>query len=448
MVVESWLARAATRAPEGLALRTSEADITYSQLLLAARAGAADLASRGAGPGSLVAIALPAGLAFAQALHACLLLGAVVVPIDLRLSRLERERVGAGAKLLVHEPLPVDPKAGLLELGGGHELEQTAVIIHTSGTISASRPVKLSYGNFLWSALGSAVALGVDPQERWLCVLPLSHVGGLSILLRSVIYGTTAVLHERFDVAGVMRSLAEDRITIVSLVATTLTRLLDAGLRRPPALRCVLLGGGPMSAGLLDRARACGLPVSATYGMTETCSQAVTTPLAMLDSGGVLGGQDATSGVPLFCTTVDTGGDGEILVKGPTVARESLRADGWLHTGDQGRLDEHGLLRITGRLAETIISGGENVAPVEVETVLEEHPAVAEVAVVGRPDHRWGEAVTAIVVSTDGWEPTERELRAHCSARLAPYKVPKRVLFRDDPLPRTPSGKLLRRELA
>src|SRR6202035_5937309 len=152
-----------------------------------------DLAARGAGPGRRVSIALPPGLAFAQALHACLLLGAVAIPLDLRLSSSEREHVAAGAAVLVEEPLSDGPpRAGGDAPAGGHDLDATAVIIHTSGTTAAPRPIELTYGNFLWSALGSAVALGLDPDERWLCALPLSHVGGLSILLRSAIYATTA----------------------------------------------------------------------------------------------------------------------------------------------------------------------------------------------------------------------------------------------------------------
>ena len=200
-----------------------------------------------------------------------------------------------------------------------HDLDAVAAVIHTSGTTSAPKPVELTYGNFLWSALGSAVALGLDPHERWLCNLPLSHVGGLSILLRSAIYATTAVVHERFETELTLRAVMgeagggvhlfeppTDRaraaarpsrgpssrtpVTLVSLVATTLTRLLDAGLERPPALRCALTGGGPVPAALLERARAAGVPVSLTYGMTEACSQVTTLPLAApVESGSARG---------------------------------------------------------------------------------------------------------------------------------------------------------------
>jgi O-succinylbenzoic acid--CoA ligase len=330
----------------------------------------------------------------------------------------------------------------------GHDPDATAVVIHTSGTTSSPRPIELSYGNLLWSALGSAVALGLDPNERWLCTLPVSHVGGLSILVRSAIYATTAVVHERFEAERVLASMRDESITLVSVVATTLTRLLDAGLADPPSLRSALTGGGPVPAALVQRARAAGVPVSLTYGLTEACSQVTTTPAAEAR------GSALAAGARLFCTQVriDPRGErepgvGEILVRGPTVASGALGADGWLHTGDLGRLDEHGRLEVRGRRSETIVSGGENVAPAEVEAVLEAHPQVIEAAVLGAADEEWGEAVTAIVVARPGSSLDVEELRAHCSRTLASYKVPKRVTLVAGPLPRTPSGKLLRREL-
>jgi O-succinylbenzoic acid--CoA ligase len=441
MVVDGWLARAASQRPDGTALQTPQRSLSYAQLYDSARFAAGELAARGVTRGARVAIALPAGLDFAQALHACLLLGAVAVPVDLRLSAEERAQTAAGSAVVVSEPLGEGPAPASASESSTHELDATAVIIHTSGTTSAPRPVELTYGNLLWSALGSAVALGLDPGERWLCALPLSHVGGLSILLRSAIYATTAVVHERFEEDRVLHALQTQEVTLTSLVATTLARLLDAGLEHPPALRSALTGGGPVPAALVQRARSAGVPVSLTYGLTESCSQATTTPVAEDDDAPL------SAGPPLFCTRVRIAGDGEILIKGPTVAPAAPAADGWLHTGDLGELDERGRLLVTGRKADTIISGGENVAPAEVEAVLEAHPQVLEAAVIGRSDPRWGESVTAIVVAR-GEETVEvEELRAHCASALAPYKVPKHIVLSGEPLPRTRSGKLLRREL-
>jgi O-succinylbenzoic acid--CoA ligase len=448
MLVEGWLDRAAAARGAQLAVQTPAGSWSYGELLREARAGSQELAARGARAGERVAIALPGGLDFAQALHACLLLGAVAVPLDPRLTARERAHVAEGAAVLVEEPLRRAREAGEAACTT-HDLDAVAVRLHTSGTSSSPRAVELTYGNFLWSALASAVALQLDPRERWLCALPVSHVGGLSILLRSAIYATTAVVHERFEADRVLQALRAGEITLVSLVATTLARLLDAGLERPARLRCALTGGGPVPEALRRRAHEAGVPVALTYGLTEACSQVTSTPVRLLRSEGPV------PGPPLFCVRVGiagaeqtSGGEGEILVAGPTVAPAASSADGWLHTGDCGFLDGDGRLHVTGRLAETIISGGENVAPAEVEAVLESHPDVLEAAVIGRAHASWGESVTAIVVPRPGSEPREEALRAHCARALAPYKVPREVVLSAARLPRTRSGKLQRRKLS
>jgi o-succinylbenzoate---CoA ligase len=447
MEVEAWLARAASRRPDRAALETPRGDWSYARLYAAARFGASELSARGAGPGERVAIALPAGLDFAQALHACLLLGAVAVPVDLRLAAHEQAPIVAGAAVVVAEPLGEGPEPAAPAVAERHDLDHVAVVIHTSGTTASPRPVELTYANLLWSALGSGVALGVDEDERWLCALTLAHVGGLSVLVRSAIYATTAIVHERFEVDRVLDDLRARRATVVSLVATTLARLLDAGLERPASLRCALTGGGPVPAALVTRAREAGVPVGLTYGLSQAASQVTTTPVAEIARGHGEGARP-NAGPPLFCTRVQIAPDDEILVRGPTVAPGALAPDGWLHTGDLGALDARGGLLVTGRNVDTIVSGGENVAPAEVEAVLEAHPQVLEAAVLARSDPQWGEAVTAIVVARDGAVLEPEALRAHCAAQLAPFKVPKRFVLASEPLPRTAWGKLLRRDLS
>ncbi|HWX75179.1 MAG TPA: AMP-binding protein [Solirubrobacteraceae bacterium] len=449
MLVEGWLARAAAARPAHAAVEAPAGIWTYGELLAHARAGASELAARGARAGERVAIALPGGLDFAQALHACLLLGAVAVPLDTRLSERERCHIADGAALLLEEPLRrASPAAAQAPLAAGHDLDAVAVVLHTSGTSARPRPVELTYGNFLWSALASAVALERDPRERWLCALPVAHVAGLSILLRSAIYATTAVVHERFETDRVLHALAGGEITLISLVATTLARLLEARLSKPPSLRCALTGGGPIPGPLRERARAAGVPVSLTYGLTEACSQVSTTPMELMRRAGPV------PGPPLFCVRVRVDGseapheEGEILISGPTVAPTALTSDGWLRTGDVGFLDPEGHLHVAGRRADTIITGGENVAPAEVEAVLESHPDVLEAAVIGRADADWGESVTAIVVPHPGRALSGAALRDHCARTLARYKVPREVVVSTDPLPRTRSGKLLRRALS
>jgi O-succinylbenzoic acid--CoA ligase len=422
VLVDAWLPRAARRHPDRLAINA----LTYAQLLAEVDATARRLAGRGVRVGDRVAIALPPGDAFCVALHAILRIGAVAVPVDLRLSARERARVTEGTNEVIDGAVIGTPAAEA-RLRERHDLDAPAIVVHTSGTSGQPKAVELTYGNWLWSALGSAVALGLHPHERWLCALPLTHVGGLSIVLRSAIYGTTAVVHERFETERVLDALmAPGGPTIVSLVPTTLQRLLDAGLRDPPALRWALLGGAPATTALQGRAAAAGVRVAPTYGLSEACSQVT------------------TLGAPLFCTRVRLAPDREILVGGPTIA-------GWvgsnrptLATGDLGDWSSDGALRVIGRKADTIISGGENVAPAEVEAVLEAHPDVFEAAVHGRADPEWGEAVVATVVADEDVEADE--LRAWCAARLASYKVPKKIAFATA-LPRTGSGKLARREL-
>jgi O-succinylbenzoic acid--CoA ligase len=426
--MEAWLARSARIRGERTALEGLGPGLSYSGLYERALIAAGGLAQRGVGPGDRVALALPSD-ELVVALHGCLLIGAVAVPIDLRLTTAERAQRMAGARLLVDEPV-AGPPATAVDVAP----EAIATLMHTSGTTAAPKPVALSYDNWQWNALGSALALGLDAAERWLCPMPLAHVGGLSIQLRSAIYGTTVLLHSRFDADAVLAALSDPAspVTLVSLVPTMLSRLLDAGLREPPGLRWALLGGGPIAPSLLERARTAGVPVAASYGMTEACSQI------------------ATAGLPLFGFEVRIAGDGEVLVRGPAVARGALADDGWLHTGDLGSLDDGGRLSIEGRKADTIVSGGENVAPVEVEAILLEHPAVADAAVLGRSDPEWGEAVVAKVVLRDGAPPAvdqaPAQLRRHCASRLAAFKVPKAVEV-VDALPRSTTGKLLRGEL-
>lgn len=421
-----WLIRAAAMRADHPALVAPEETLSYAELESRARTAAGALAQRGVGAGDRVALALEAGAGFCAALHGCALLGAVAVPIDLRLPRPERNARLEGVSAIVEDPLD-GPR---LEALRQRHPDEVATLMYTSGTTAAAKPVPLTYRNWLSSALGSTVALGLDPDERWSCPLPLAHVGGLSILMRSVIYATTAVLHGRFDTPALVAALSDpaERITLVSLVATMLERLLDGGLRDPPTLRWVLLGGGPIPSTLLGRACESRVPVAPTYGMTEACSQI------------------ATFGWPLPETELAVSPGGEILVRGPTVSRATLSADGWLHTGDQGALDDRGRLTLTGRLSEIIVSGGENVAPLEVEEVLRTHPAVVDAAVFGRADPQWGEAVVAAVVARDGARLDVEELRTHCSRRLAGFKVPKTFELMSR-LPRTASGKLARGKL-
>jgi O-succinylbenzoic acid--CoA ligase len=435
MQIENWLERAAGRAPRVVAVETPAGSLSYAELRERAETAAGRLARQGVEPGDRVALALPGGLDFAVLLHATWRLGAVAVPIDPRLGASERAVQSAGAALTLEAPLEGD--AATLGPRRAHDNRHVAAVIHTSGSTGAPKPVELTFGNFHWNAAGSALALGLDRAERWLCPLPVCHVGGLSILVRSAIYATTAVVHDRFEADRVAGALAGAGITLVSLVATTLSRTLDAGLDRPGALRCAVIGGGPVPGDLLERARARAIPLAQTYGLTEACSMVTVSAIGAPETAGRAIAPARVQVDPVR---------GEIEVGGATVALGAAGEGGLLRTGDLGSLDADGRLTVTGRSSERIVSGGENVSPTEVEAALESHPAVAEAAVFGRPHAEWGEAVSALVVLAPGARVHVADLRRHARARLAGFKVPKEIAFAER-LPRTPAGKLRRSQL-
>jgi o-succinylbenzoate---CoA ligase len=440
MLLDNWLAQRAQTCPERVALVADGVELTYADLEREATGTARRLAARGVRRGATVCVEIPAGADHVVVLHALMKLGAIAHTINPRLAPGERaaEIERSGATLVVSEKGDIGMSEADLPLLGEHDLDALCSVIPTSGTTGRPRSVGLTYGNHLWSAVGSAFNLGVDPSDRWLCCLPFHHVGGLSIVMRSVIYGTGVVIQRGFDPGRLDSALEYEDVTLISLVATQLVRLLDSGIdiSRP---RVVLVGGGPVPAEVLEEAADRGASVVQTYGLTEASSQVTT--LSPGDARRKLG----SAGRPLLTTHLRIQ-DGEILVQGPTVAPGFADEDGWLHTGDLGTIDDEGFLYVVDRLGDVIVSGGEKVAPAEVEAVLRRHPDVADAAAVGRADREWQEAVTAIVVLREGASASAKELRAHCAQALTGYKVPKRFEFVSE-LPRTESGKVLRRAL-
>ncbi len=440
MKLDNWLAQRSQSCPDRTALVADGAEVSYAELEAESTWVARRLAAQGVRRGSTVALTMRPSREQVVLAHALMKVGAVLLPLSPRLNEAERAEAIAteGPTIDLGDPGELTQTEADLPLLGEHDMDDIVCRVLTSGSTGAPHPVGLTYGNFLWSAVGSAFNIGVQPDDRWLCCLPLSHVSGLSIAMRSVIYGTTMVLHDGFDTDRVAAALEEGDITVVSLVTTMLTRLLEAGadLSGP---RAILVGGGPVPEEPLEEAIGRGATVVQTYGLTETCSQVTT--LAPAEARRKLG----SAGRPLLTTHLRIQ-DGEILVQGPTVAPGCADADGWLHTGDLGRIDEEGFLYVEDRIDDMIVSGGENVVPAEVEKVLLRHPAVADAAVIGREDPEWQQAVTAVVVLQSGSEATPDELRRHCAEALASFKVPKRVELAAA-LPRTPSGKLMRRAL-
>ncbi|HEV3377709.1 MAG TPA: AMP-binding protein [Thermoleophilaceae bacterium] len=423
--MEDWLTSAARARPDHPAVVAGGAAMTYAELDERATYVARRLAGQGMGAGERVRVSHPPGIAFVELVHAVPRVGAVLEPFPPGDPPEPPAGDGFGPN---GGPRVAPGRDADALLRFEHDPHAVHTVIYTSGTTGEPKPVELTFANHAASAAASADALGVDPDDRWLCPLPLHHIGGLAVLIRSAINHTTAVLHERFDAERVKRTLEAGEVTLASLVPTMLVRLREAGLRSAPGLRTIALGGGPIPAGLLDWAADTGIPVTPVYGMTETCSQ-------------IAAGSPAR---PLRGAELRIGPGGEILVRGPMVAPGETAPDGWLHTGDLGRLDAQRRLYVEGRLKELIVTGGENVAPLEVEQVLLAHPAVGDAAVTGRPDPEWGEAITALVVPRERTDP--EQLRDWCRERLEPHKVPKRIDLVDS-LPRSPGGKLLKGRL-
>jgi len=326
------------------------------------------------------------------------------------------------------------------------------LLIFTSGTTGEARGVRLSYTALRASASMVIQATRLQAGGSWFSALPLNHVGGIGVVFRCVLAGATMCLRDRFDPLETAQLLGSGDLTHGSFVARMLARTLDSVAPRvptSPALVTLMVGGGPTADRLLKRARLAGLPVRATYGMTEAAST-----LTLEREDGPF--EPPSAGVPLPGVEIRLGDDEVIEVRSPALMagydppHDQLVAGEWLRTNDVGRLLPDGRLVVLDRRSDLIVSGGENVSPVRVETVLNSDTEVVEAAVIGVQDSSWGQRVVAVVRFADGVGAEEERLTA-LAARvrplLAPHERPKSWRVVATPLPRNGLGKLLRRRL-
>ncbi len=371
----------------------------------------------------LVALDLPAGPAFVEALVTAWEAGHAVLPLDRRLPPPALDAVMASLR----PGLVVDDQGSNRRPGGQPVEPGDALVVPTSGTTGRPKGVVLTHDAVAASAVATSDRLAVDPsRDHWLACLPLAHIGGLSVVTRAVVTGTPLTVYGGFDPAEV-EDMVVHGATLVSLVATALQRTDVSGYRR------VLLGGSAPPAGLPAN-------VVTTYGMTETGS-------------GIVYDGVPLAGVELRMGDGRLGTPDEILVRGPMLSRryrdgsDPTVSGGWLPTGDGGRIDGAGTLSVFGRMAEVIVTGGEKVWPAPVEEVLAGHPGVDQVAVWKRPDPEWGERVVAWVVPAAGGMPLVlADLRDHVGARLGRWAAPRQLELVSS-LPRTATGKVRRSEL-
>lgn len=479
-----WLARRARLNPQRPALITEQMQLTFAELDQWATAASGRLVEAGVKSGQSIAVLSRNSPEFAALVYAAPRIPARLVPLNTRLAIPELSRMlsQVGVPLLVYdEPnasiaaslgrevpgLSISPVGNMVsaehvgdtEHSGENDLDLSAVhtVIFTSGTSGRPKGAMLTYGNHWWSAVGAGIELGFHEDDRWLAVLPFFHVGGLAILIRSVIWGIPCVVHNEFDPATANRAIDQDGVTVISVVATMLRRMLDqrGETPYPDSLRCVLLGGGPTPPTLLADCARRRIPVVQSYGLTETASLVVA--LSREDTFRKPG----SSGQPLLHAKIRIERDGrpcvpdeigEIIIGGPTVAAGYVNQPGdftpassgnWFRTGDIGYLDEDGYLFVVARHHDQIITGGENVYPAEVERTLLEHPDIVDAGVVAEHDERWGQVPVAFVQARAGSSIDESEVIEFCSSRLARYKTPRTVRTVRS-LPRNSAGKLLR----
>lgn len=463
MQTQNWLLKQAVTQPEHIAVDDGNSQLTFAQLKERVQRLAGQLNQFD--PGKRVGLLAVNTLDSYELALAIICSGRTIVWLNWRLAdeELARQIRDSSLKLCLVEDSLWRSSMGqqFISFGTFHQLksqpaklvptfdfDRVASIMYTSGTTGNPKGVLQTFGNHFYSAVSSALNLGLNSHDEWLCVAPIFHISGFSIMMRGLIYGMTVRLAQKFRVDAIERILVKEPITIMSVVPFMLQQLVRQATKTSRhyqhAFRCMLLGGGTTDQTTLQQCEQLRIPVVQCYGMTETCSQII-----------ALRAQDALKkigsvGQPLFTTQLKLAENGEILLKTPALTPGYLNLpgklsakmiDGWYRTGDVGHFDDDGYLYIDGRLDEMLISGGENVFPQEVEQVYRRLPAIQDVAVIGQHDDKWGEVPVAFVVSDSKLD--DKKLRAFGRQHLAHYKVPRRFI-QVDQLTKNASGKIRR----
>jgi long-chain acyl-CoA synthetase len=489
--------QAASR-PDVAAIRQGDRALTYRELDERSNRLAQVLLAAGAGPGTRIAHLDRSAPEVVELLAAVSKVGAVAVPLNWRLAPVELTRIvaDAAAPVLIAGPafagVAAEVAAGVPQpleiIGVGDDYEarlasadptdpgcrgepgDPVVQMYTSGTTGVPKGVLTTQRNLAAATL-NVPAWRFDAGSVSLTPLPMFHIGGIGWAFLGLSQGATTILVADFEAATVLDLLESARVTNAVFVPTILqllTAVPGAAERDYSALRSIAYGAAPITTPVLKAAlRTFGCPLFGVYGLTETTGGVVQLDPDDHDPDGPRKHLLRSAGRPrpwMELRIVDPesghelprGAVGEVWMRGPNVmagyanrpdeTAAALTPDGWLRTGDGGYLDREGYLFLTDRIKDMIVSGGENVYPVEVEEALSQHPAVAEVAVIGVADERWGEAVKALVVTRPGAVTSAGELVAFARGRLAGYKLPRSVEFVDD-LPRTASGKVLKHQL-
>ncbi|MEK5077742.1 o-succinylbenzoate--CoA ligase [Solibacillus sp. FSL W7-1436] len=469
----NWIKQRAYLTPNRVALSFHDEQWTFKELYLKSVSLAYKLNTLHLTHGKRIAILAPSTPPLIELLYACMQAQCEMVLLNGRLAKQELayqvEDAEVDAILVADEELAKLPDDARIipfsklyetaeseyEIAAQWEEDFALTIMYTSGTTGFPKGVCQTVSNHSSSAISSALNLGISEKDTWLCTVPIFHISGFSIVVRSLLYGMKIRLYEKFDAKKCAQEIMEGTVTKMSVVSVILENILSemeqAGQKAHPHFTTALAGGGPVPVDYLKRAEKLDLRVAQTYGMTETSSQTAT--LANEDAMTHIG----SAGKPLFFNEIkidakDGESVGEILIRGPHVTPKYIgrfkdkptTINGWLHTGDVGYLDEQGYLYVVDRRSDLIISGGENIYPAEIENILLGHPNIKEAGVCGLDDDKWGQVPVAFIVAKE--QMTEQEIIDFCTQQLANYKVPKQVHFVSH-LPRSGSNKLLRRKL-